>query len=134
MYNLIEFINKITKNKYHYLKLSDVSFNKSSNKLSLVLLYPDEVGVISEMDRIELMALINQYIDMDLEFEVRFVKSFYDDEYLKTLINNFNASEFPALCALVKTADLTTVEDAEITKINLKCLKGYISKRATCKI
>ncbi|MDD4210920.1 MAG: exonuclease domain-containing protein [Clostridia bacterium] len=133
MYNLIEFINKITKNKYHYLKLSDVSFNKSSNKLSLVLLYPDEVGVISEMDRIELMALINQYIDMDLEFEVRFVKSFYDDEYLKTLINNFNASEFPALCALVKTADLTTVEDAEITKINLKCLKGYISKEQLAK-
>ena len=128
MKQLITFINKKTKDKYSYLKLSTSTYDKYANTLSLVFLYPDEVGNVEELDREELLNLTKEFVDLDVKLELKFVKSFYDEEYLKRLINEFNKKEFPALSALIKTENLT-LEEVEENKLNIQlhCLKNYIT-------
>jgi DNA polymerase III epsilon subunit family exonuclease len=131
--NLIKFINKKTNNKYNYLKLSTVSYNKQTNCLNLVFLYPDEIGNIVEEDRKQIEQLTLEFVALDLNLEIKYVKSFYDEEYLKTIINNYNKNNYPALCSLIKTEDLKLKEQQEYVNLDLHCLEGYISKEQQTK-
>jgi len=126
--NLIKFINDKTDNKFDFLKLSNVIYNKTENSVKVHLLYPDEQKTINTQDRQKITNLTKDFVGLDLNLQVKFVKSFYDEEYLKTVISNFNKNEHPSLVSLIKTDNLKLTQHNENAKITLNYLGDYLTK------
>jgi DNA polymerase III epsilon subunit family exonuclease len=128
LHDLIKFINNKTSNKYDYLKLSSAEYNRAKNLLSIAFLYPDELGAISETSKVELKNLIEKYSEMDIDIELKYIKSFYDNEYLKRLTNEFIKHEFPSIVSVIKTDNLTYKEENSVVRVSLNYIKNYITE------
>jgi DNA polymerase III epsilon subunit family exonuclease len=125
--NLISFINEKTNNKYAYLKLSTATYQKFGSVLLLVFLYPDEIGNVEEEDRKQILKLTKAYVNLEVNIELKFVKSFYDKEHLIVKIDEFNKQEFPSLTSLIQTKKLNLTEEEDKVNLELCCSKNYIS-------
>lgn len=84
MENLTKEINAHFSNEYNFLKLWEVTYDKESAKCKIAFLYPQNVDITDEQKN-KLEVFLYDFLKINAKLEVKFKKSYLDDE----LINNY---------------------------------------------
>lgn len=128
MHNIISFINKKANDKFAFLRLGVAEYDKGNKTLKVIFYYPDEIGEIKEEDRKIIEDLTKEFVDLEVSITLKFVKSFYDQSYLKTVINNYIENSYISLKKIIKTESLSFVEVDQTVNVKLDFFGGYVSK------
>lgn len=115
--NLIKTINEKTEGKYNFLGLKSAVFKKKLNKLFLIFLFPDG-KVLTDDEKNEVLTIVKTLFPRELEIEVSFKKSFFDEKILIDSISNFVEATFPSLAFFLKDNIKVEIDKAK-TKIEI---------------
>lgn len=78
MVDIVELLNKDNENKFQYLKLYSVVYEKKLNLCTITFLYPYTLEEISVNDKDIIENYIKDYLDLCGELKVKFKKSYLD--------------------------------------------------------
>ena len=79
MIDTLEKLNQKFNNKYSYLKLLNVVYDKDSLLCTITLLYPYQIEEIPSEDRDEIIKFYQEFLSLNAEVKVKFKKSFLDE-------------------------------------------------------
>ncbi len=129
---LIEFFKE---KNIDYLKLGQVVYEKSKNQLSLTFLYNELKQENLKNDKKLIEQLIKEYLAIEIELKIKYVKAFLDEERVSLVIKNFlkenYIANFYALKKLTSSFENNTftinlevsLTDDEIENLNKNLLK-----------
>ncbi|MGD9901416.1 MAG: PolC-type DNA polymerase III [Spirochaetales bacterium] len=131
MENLLKYLNQKTYSKYAFLKMGGINYYKDKNTLNLVFLYPNEIGAITDEQKEEILSVMKDYMlneikDESLNVEIKYIKSFYDEPYIKMITKEFLENNYPSMLAVVKYGELKLAEEENFVKLTLPYLKDYV--------
>ena len=106
-------------NKVNNLKLGEVVFEKSKKELFLTFLCEEQNydEVIKNKSYIE--GLVKNYVSLDINYSVKIIKSFLDEERLENLIRNFLKTHFVACFYSLKEIKVNCLDNAFDVKMFL---------------
>lgn len=84
-FDLITAINSKTNNRFNFLKLKQVVFNKSKNMCQIQLIYPSQNDLTDE-DKDEIIAIIKEELGIDALLVVKINKSFVEKDLIKSSV------------------------------------------------
>ena len=126
---LIEFFKE---KNIDYLKLGQVVYEKSKNQLSLTFLYNELKQENLKNDKKLIEQLIKEYLAIEIELKIKYIKAFLDEERVSLVIKNFlkenYIANFYALKKLTSSFENNTftinlevsLTDDEIENLNRK--------------
>ena len=129
---LIEFFKE---KNIDYLKLGQVVYEKSKNQLSLTFLYNELKQENLKNDKKLIEQLIKEYLAIEIELKIKYIKAFLDEERVSLVIKNFlkenYIANFYALKKLTSSFENNTftinlevsLTDDEIENLNKNLLK-----------
>lgn len=74
MINLIEKINEKYQNKYNYLKLYNVMYDKNLKECTITFLYPYLIDEISAENKNEILDFVKGMLDLEGEVKIKLKK------------------------------------------------------------
>lgn len=80
MESILEKLNKNFNNKYSYLKLLNVIYDREAHLATISLLYPCTIDEISIEDKTEVTNFIQEFLSLHADVKLKFRKSFLDDK------------------------------------------------------
>lgn len=89
MIDLIEKLNYKFNNKYSYLKLLNVEYDKDISQCVITFLYPCTIKEISEESRNEINLFFQEFLSLNGSLKVKFKKSFLDEKLIVNEIVEF---------------------------------------------
>ena len=94
-------LNKYFSNKYDFLKLLEVVYDKRDFCCTLTFLYPETKNEVDEQSRNEIFGFLQKYLILDSKLEIKYKKSFLDNSLIQTAVMEYfkthNASIFTNL-------------------------------------
>ncbi len=89
MINLIEKINEKYQNKYNYLKLYNVMYDKNLKECTITFLYPYLIDEISVENKNEILDFVKGTLDLEGEVKIKLKKSYLDERLITEDIVEF---------------------------------------------
>ncbi len=89
MEELIQKINKACDNKYQYLKIYEVIYDKATSLCTFTFLYPLSHEDMTAENRAELESLLRNILSLNANVRVKFKKSFLFDLLISRERANF---------------------------------------------
>ena len=86
--DFLDFINKKTCNRYEFLRLRQVFFDKKNNTCSINLMYPSSME-LDKSSKEEISKVVKQYVSIDGLVEVNISKSFIEKDLILSFIKKF---------------------------------------------
>lgn len=75
--------------RFSYLKLYEVIFNKYENLCTIFFLYPETIKEISNQDKEEIKTFVKEKLSISANVDVKFKKSFLDDSLIVAALKDF---------------------------------------------
>lgn len=91
MIDLTKEINKNFNNKYDFLRLLEVNYDKSQFCCTIIFLFPQTVTEITDDMREEIYSFLNNYLNLNAKLIIKYKKSFLDEKIIKDSVFNFFA-------------------------------------------
>ncbi len=128
MEKILEYFND---NNIDFLKLGLADFCKSENTLSLTFLY-DEINYdkLNE-NREKIKDLTKKYINLDINYNIKFAKAFLDEDRLKTKIKEYLKNEHIANYYCLKNIDVKQSDNLFDVKLYMSLSSDEIDKTIT---
>lgn len=122
MENITKEINEYFSNEFEFLKLLEVIYDKENAKCKIAFLYPQNIDLADEQKN-KLEVFLNQFLALNAKIELKFKKSYLDDELINNfIIEYFKHNNFSLFVSL-------TQKDIEISKnLNDISIKFYFPK------
>ncbi len=127
--DFLEYINKKTCNKFSFLRLKQVFFDRSINTCVVSFIYPKEKD-LTGTEKEEITRVVKEYIKIDGAIDVRINKSYIEEELIMHQIKNFFEKNNPLLFSSLTKEDFEVVCD-EVVKVKVfleKSLYEYFLK------
>ena len=114
---IIEFLRKKFGDKYDYLKLYDVIFDKESSSCFVTFLYPMSINQIDNSAREELQKCVAEFLNLNSKVVVKFKKSFCDPRLLRKDIKKFIDENFKAISVYLTENQIKILQNEDEIKI-----------------
>ena len=102
--DFLEYINKKTCNKFSFLRLKQVFFDRSINTCVVSFIYPKEKD-LTGTEKEEITRVVKEYIKIDGAIDVRINKSYIEEELIMHQIKNFFEKNNPLLFSSLTKED-----------------------------
>ncbi|MEG1499949.1 MAG: exonuclease domain-containing protein [Clostridia bacterium] len=114
-------LNKKFSNKFDFLKLLEVVYDEAEMSCTVVFLFPESIGEISDKDRELIFDCLRDALKINAKIILKFKKSYLDPEIIEREIVAFLKGNYLSACANLKTCDVKCQKiDGEIqTSISL---------------
>ena len=89
MENIVECLNKKFNNKYNYLKLLNVLYDRNARLATITFLYPCTMDEVPIEDKEEVEKFIQEFLSLHADIKVKFRKSFLDDKLVVNEVEEF---------------------------------------------
>lgn len=137
-------LNKNFSNKYDFLKLLEVVYDKGAFCCTLTFLYPESIKEVDQQSRAEIFDFLQKFLCLDCKLEVKYKKSFLDEMLVKNEVLEYfklyNASIFTSINAddikvdkdvsIVVTLSLPDIFNQYIKTHNIQQkLKEYLEQK-----
>lgn len=122
---LIDYLNIKTLNKYSYLKLVDISYEKKSNKYILNFIFPRSLNGVSDDDKKEILEISKKYLNLNAKVELKIRKSYLETQILYKFISNYLLDNYPSVA---QNLEENAIQIEDNGKINIKILCNSILK------
>lgn len=127
--DFLDYINKKTCNKFSFIRLKQVFFDRSINTCVVSFIYPREKD-LTKSEKEEITSTVKDYIKIDGAVDVRINKSYIEEELVMNQIKRFFENNNPLLCSSLSKDDVIVICD-EIVRIKIfleKSLYEYFLK------
>jgi len=135
---ILENLRKKYGDKYDYLKLYDIVYDRENSQCIVTFLYPMTMREVNEEARREIEEFTKNYLSLNAEVKVKFKKSFNDFRILKKDIKRFIDDNFKAISIYLSEEQIEINEVGE--KISIKLHIGesikafYDSNKISAKV
>ena len=75
--------------KYSYLKLYEVNFDKQKKHVEIIFLYPENIETMSEEDKKQISDFLKQCLNLNSDLYVKFKKSYLDADLIMSSLLNY---------------------------------------------
>ena len=125
MEKILEFLEN---NDINFLKLGLADFCKSENTLSLTFLYDENDKEKLNNNREKIIDLAKQYVDLNINYNIKFAKAFLDEERLKSKITQLLKTEYVATFYALKNIEIKQADNCFDVKLYLSLTQDEIDK------
>jgi len=91
MEKILDYLNM---HNINYLKLGQVDYFKNEKSLWLTFLYDENNLELINKNKQQIIDLVKNYVNLDINYNIKFLKAFLDDERLEAKIKNFLKTNF----------------------------------------
>ena len=119
MINTIEKINEKYNNKYNYLKLLNVVYDKDSLSCIITLLYPYQMEEIAMEDKEEITKFYQEFLSLNGEVKIKFRKSFLDESLILEEVINFFKNNKKGIFPYISPENLKSSFSGQDVEINI---------------
>lgn len=121
MDEILQRLNKACDNKYQFLKIYEVIYDKASSLCTFTFLYPLSHEDMTSENRTELEGLLKNVLSLNANVRVKFKKSFLDEVLIRREIANFFKNEKKALAPYIfeDNIEISREDDQVVIKIKL---------------
>ena len=127
MENLIEKLNKRYENKYSFLKVYEVIYDKTNSECVITFLYPYEINEITTAQRKEIREFLTDYLKISAKIVVKFKKSYLDERLIKKEVFDFISQNFKAGAVYISEKQIEVKNQEDF--ISIKLSLGFEIKR-----
>ena len=120
---LTQKINEKFNNKYIYLKLYEVVFNKEKEFVDITFLYPEKIKEISESSKKEISDFIVDELNLNSKVNVKFKKSYLDHNLIVENIISFLKKNCPSVATFLNQENIKIEKNDIYVKIILELNK-----------
>lgn len=99
--NLTDKMNEHFNDKFSFLKLFDVVYDKGLNVCTFTFLYPYDVADPSDEERDLLVGYLREFFALNAKIRLKLKKSFLDPPLVKKEIKNYFESDHKGLCPYI---------------------------------
>ncbi|MEG1581897.1 MAG: exonuclease domain-containing protein [Clostridia bacterium] len=125
---ILELLNIKYNEKYENLILKDAKYNSLASCLFLQILYKDGFNIADNKD--EIVAFIKKEIPEKITLDIKFTKSYIDEEILIKEVNNYILNSFPSLMSTLKIENINCgTENVDFTLMYDKRMESYSTAR-----
>lgn len=119
MIDTIELLNKKYENKYNYLKLLDVVYDKDVSVCTITLLYPYNIVDIDSNDRQEIINFYQEFLSLKGQLKLKFKRSFLDEVLIVDEVVEFFKNEKKGLIPYIQKNNISSVQNDLAVNIKL---------------
>lgn len=108
MKNLVEIINEHFNNKYNYLKLLDIIYDRENMLCQITFLYPYQIEKIEDEDRSEIEKYIQEFFSINATIKIKYKKSFLDEKLIKADTIKFFIENKKAIMPYIEESNISS--------------------------
>ncbi|MBQ8908891.1 MAG: ribonuclease H-like domain-containing protein [Clostridia bacterium] len=127
MINTIEKLNEKFNNKYDYLKLLNVVYDKDSLLCTITLLYPYQIEEITIEDKEEITKFYQEFLSLNGEVKVKFKKSFLDECLIVDEVVEFFKENKKGIFPYISIDNITSSHQGQDVEINIALNQDVLS-------
>lgn len=119
MIDTLEKLNEKYNNKYNYLKLLNVVYDKDSLECTITLLYPYQTEEISAEDKEEITKFYQEFLSLNGHIKLKFKKSFLDESLILEEVVEFFKNNKKGLYPYISPKNLSSTYTGQDVEINI---------------
>lgn len=127
MESLIEKLNKNFNNKYEYLKLLEIVYDKNIMLCQITFLYPYQIEEMNQSDRLEIQQFIQKFFSLNAELKIKYKKSFLDEKLMKNDIIRYFLENKKALLPYLNEDNVSSTYHDQNVDIEIKLNQDVLS-------
>lgn len=127
MDDFLQKLNRKFENKYDFLKLYEVLYDKNLNLCTFTFLFPFSYQDLSTEDRNEIKDFIKDALSLNSGIKVKFKKSFLDDFLIKKAIEHFFKTEKKSLAPYIFDENINIVKNNYDVAIHITINQDVLS-------
>jgi len=117
MINTIEILNEKFNNKYSYLKLLNVTYDKQACLCVITLLYPYQIDEISISDKEEIAKFYQEFLSLEGEIKLKFKKSFLDEKLIVNEVIEFFKNKKKGIYPYISSENIHSSYEGQEVKL-----------------
>lgn len=127
MENIVENLNKKFNNKYNYLKLLNVLYDRMAHLATITFLYPCTMDEVPAEDKEEVEQYIQEFLSLHADIKVKFRKSFLDDKLVINEVEEFFKENKKGLLPYLNKDNINATHEALDVKVLLTLNQDILS-------
>ena len=117
---LTQKINEKFNEKYSFLKLYEVVFNKETQVVEITFLYPEKIKEISEISKNEISSYLSAELNLNSKISVKFKKSYLDENLIKDSILKFLKTNYSSVSTFLEEDNIVISKNDLYININIE--------------
>ena len=109
MKNLVEVINEHFDNKYTFLKLLDIIYDREIMLCQITFLYPFYMDKIEDESKVEIEDFIQKFFSLNASLKIKYKKSFLDEKLIKADTIKFFVENKKALVPYIEESNISSI-------------------------
>lgn len=127
MENIVEILNKRFDNKYNYLKLLNVIYDRSAHLTTITFLYPITLSEFPTQSKEEIASFIQEFLHLYSDIKLKFRKSFLDDRLFVGEVVEFFKENKKGLLPYLNRDNISASSDGLDVKVKLSLNQDVLS-------
>ena len=119
-------INKYFNNKFTFLKLYTIKYNKTLKECIITFLYP-ETKTLSDDDKNSINEFVVNILNLNAKVIVKYKKSFLDNDLIIRSFKDFIKKDFPSASGFIDVNNLTIEKNFNEILLTLKIDEEYLN-------
>ncbi|MBO4412843.1 MAG: 3'-5' exoribonuclease [Clostridia bacterium] len=120
---LTQKINEKFKEKYSFLKLYEVVFNKETQVVEITFLYPEKIKEISEISKKEISDFILGELNLNSKILIKFKKSYLDENLISESILKFLKTNYSSVATFLQEDNIVVSKNELFINVNMELNK-----------
>ena len=127
MNEILQKLNKVFNDKYNFLKIYEVIYDKNSNLCTFTFLFPLSQNDMTAEDRKNIEKFLKNQYSLNADVKVKFKKSFLDEILIEKEIFNFFNIEKKSLSPYLFKENISITNNENLIKIQIKLNKDILA-------
>lgn len=119
MIDTLQKLNEKFNNKYEYLKLLSVVYDKEVSLCTITLLYPYYISEISPIDKKEIIEFYQEFLSLKGQLKVKFKKSFLDEVLIIEAVIDYFKNFKKGLLPYIEKNNISSSNNQLNVEVNL---------------
>ena len=125
--NTIEKLNERYQNKYDYLKLLNVVYDKETSICTMTFLYPYQIDGINQSDKEEITKFYQEFLSLNGELKVKFKRSFLEENIIIDEVIEFFKNHKKSLAPYIYRENIHSSHNEQDVNITLSLNQDILS-------
>ncbi|MBE7073827.1 MAG: hypothetical protein E7379_01900 [Clostridiales bacterium] len=127
MIDVLQKLNQKFNNKFNYLKLLNVVYDKDSLLCTITLLYPYQMEEISFEDKDDIIKFFQEFLSLNAQVKVKFKKSFLDECLILEEVVEFFKNNKKGIYPYISSENLSSTHQGQDVEINISLNQDILS-------
>ena len=127
MIDTLDKLNRKFNNKYDYLKLLNVVYDKDALLCTITLMYPYQIDDVSQEDRAEILKFYQEFLSLSGQVNIKYKKSFLDEGLIVDEVVSFFANNKKGLLPYIARDNISSKFEGQDVFVAIRLNQDVLS-------